>query len=74
MRPKEGAKIELQWEICQICQICQMLTVRVPYLNFSSDSMPFSYDFRDLKKTRDRRTDGPTDRRTDGRMDGQTLL
>jgi len=52
MRLKQGTKIELQREICQICQI-----------SFSSDSMQFPCDFRDLKK---RETDhGPTDGWTD---------
>ena len=77
MRLKEGTKMELQREICKICPICpicQMLTkqsgtVRDPYLNFSSDSMPFSRDFRDLKKTPDGRTDGLIDQRRDGRTD-----
>ena len=59
--------LELLREICQICQI-----------SFSSDSMPFSRNFSDLKKTGDQwtdgRTDGRMDRRTDGRTDGQTLL
>ena len=52
--------------------------MRDPYLNFSSDSMPFSRDFRDLEKTPDRPTDRPTDqptkRRTDGPIDGLTFL
>ena len=54
----------------------QSETVRDPYLNFSSDSIQFSRDFRDLKKTRDglmdERTDKRTDERTYIRTDGQT--
>ena len=57
MRPKEGAKIELQREICQICQ---MLIVRDSYLNFSSDSMPFSRDFCNLNRWMDGQTDRPS--------------
>ena len=64
MRLKLGTKIDLSERfvrfvrlISQICQICQIL--------FSSDSMSFPRDFRDLKKTRDRLTDGPTDGPTD---------
>ena len=70
MRLKLGTKIDLSERFVRfvrlICQINQIL--------FSSDSMSFPRDFRDLKKTRDgpteRRTDGPTD----GPTDGQTLI
>ena len=61
MRLKLGTKIDLSERFVRfvrlISQICQIL--------FSSDSMSFPRDFRDLKKTRDGRTDGPTNGRTD---------
>jgi len=54
MRLKLGTKIDLSERFVSfvrlISQICQIL--------FSSDSMSFPGDFRDVKKTRD----GPTDR------------
>ena len=53
MRLKLGTKIDLSERFVRfvrlICQICQIL--------FSNDSMSFPRDFRDLKKTRDGRTD-----------------
>ena len=68
MRLKLGTKIDLSERFVRIvrliCQICQIL--------FSSDSMSFPRDFRDLKKTRDGRTDRPTDRRTDEPTDRRT--
>ena len=61
MRLKLGTEIDLSERFVRfvrmICHICQIF--------FSSDSMSFPRDFRDLKKTRDGRTDGPTDGRTD---------
>ena len=50
MRLKLGTKIDLSERFVRlICQICQIL--------FSNDYMSFSRDFRDLKKTRDGRTE-----------------
>ena len=64
MRLKLGTKIDLSERFVRfvrlISQICQIL--------FSSNSMSFPCDFRDVKKTQDGRTDG----RTDGPTDGQT--
>ena len=61
MRLKLGTKIDLSERFVRFlrlnCQICQIF--------FSSDSMLFPRDFRDLKKMRDGLTDGPTDGRTD---------
>ena len=66
MRLKLGTKLDLSERFVRfvrfICQICQIL--------FSSDSMSFPRDFRDLKKNA-RWTDGWTDGWTDARMDGQ---
>ena len=41
--------------------ICRLFAVRDPYLNFSSDSMPFSLNFRVLKEKNVQRTNRPTD-------------
>ena len=61
MRLKLGTKIDLSERFVRfvrlISQICQIL--------FSSDSMSFPRDFRDLEKKNARRTDGRTDGRTD---------
>ena len=55
MRLKLGTKIDLSERFVTFVRlICQIL--------FSSDSMSFPRDFRDLKKTRDGRMDGWTDR------------
>ena len=66
MRLKLGTKIDLSERFVRfvrlISQICQIL--------FSSDSMSFPRDFRDLKKREtDGPTDGPTDQPTDRRTD-----
>ena len=64
MRLKLGTNIDLSERFVRfvrlICQISQIL--------FSSDSMSFPRDFRDLKENA-RRTDGRTDGRTDRRTD-----
>ena len=80
---KEGTKIELQRDISQIglqdvyCRLFavilqvvnRLFAVRDPYIDFSSDHMPFPNNFRGLKKkTRYRRTSGLTDRQTKRRV------
>ena len=80
---KEGTKIELQRDISQIglqvvyCRlfagilqvVYRLFAVRNPYIDFSSDHMPFPNNFRGLKKkTRYRRTSVLTDRQTKRRV------